>query len=1492
MAEAAIEFIGAALLNAGAETLGATLIFEAGAIATGLEVLAVAASVYTLREQQRRARNAYNNGLTDRYVMQRTATGQRQLVLGRARVSGPITFLQSYGDNRTTLAMVVTLAGHECDGIEDIYFNDTPVILDGSGNVVGTKNIEHFSISGTTATFTLGAVGTAGTASAVATYDTGDVSLGVTMSGDGKTLSVTGGVSGKVGSVVVTYQPYEVVYTPTRIEDSHQEQTASGSTGTFTVPSNCITASAVVVDIAPSGAQTAIGFSRSGNTITYTGATAGHRVHLMYQAGTTYSRARIRKYLGAPGQTADVGLISALPALWTSNHRGDGLCYLVIELDYDPSTFPNGIPNVSAVVRGLKCYDPRTSTTAWTDNPALLMRGYYLHPLGANRSSSEIDDTAVIAAANVCDGSVTYTVGTHKRTTARYKASTVAAKDRRPQDVLTDLAHAMGGRWVISGNQLVVKAGAYTSPVASIDETWLHNGTGVSIQPRPNRADLTNSISGSFADEEQAWQTVAYPKVAPSAYITADGNELPSRIDYPAVTYSGQAQYLSSCQIRYNRAGLTVRMSCNLRAFPLEVFDVVSVSLSRFGWVNKTFEVVSTSFTVDGLVDLTLKEIDSSIWALDAAYSATDYAAKTQLPSPWRLPVPVLGTPVSGTSYLLKQADGSIVSRIYVPITVTTDLAVLQGGFIDVSYTRAGDPDQSWYTVTVPGDASGAFLSGVQDKAAYLIKARYRNRLAEGNWSQQIVHQVVGKTQPPSDVSGLAATVIPGAVHITWTLPTDVDYSYTVLRYGASWAAGTTLPFNSPGSSYDWPSPTPGTYTIWAAHVDTTGNLSASPQSTSVVVTTVALYPANASLSIKLNVNDFAGTTNYSEAYLHGRDSTGNPADVPGTILINGVATPVPNGRLVSDKGPIAGYIVWDSSGSTFTTGPGPQPYVLARRYQGQWQYDNNSAGGDGWTTFTPTPTHWIIGTLESGAPDTNSPPGLVAASIWAAATTLNALEAGADAAYANAVAAIPRGTINSDPGLLDAANSWEWVDGVTVSTVPSIAPGALGVRFFACATPANKFAWTKQTYPISAARTYTLNALLYAGSGNDRNMYLVVDMYKADGTRLSGADTGWGGTYAGYVFGGLPTADQFTRYGGDFGAGTVRPIPASAAYFRIGVWFQYDPGSTSINQAAEDIRLADVTEARVASVAAAAAQGDASSALSTLATMRSNGYLDASEKPTVIKAWQAISDERAGIYAQGTTYGLTSLRNSYQSAYDALASYLTALTPSWSDTTTDTPITPATDQATWAAYYSARQTLLNAVADETAKRAQWSQVSGSGKPLDNAGQVIDTRSANDPPSAYPVGNVREFKTCAAIGLSTTATYCILETIKGWADSSGGEATQWAYVTSGEIWKRSAGGGASSWGAWVRDLDRALYTGDLAATQNQVFYQDTDPTVSPGGVVNGAIWISSTKAWQRVSGAWQPYVGAGSVDTTQLANAAATVVSIVNLTGIGFNNTA
>ena len=1430
----------------------------AAAIVETASYVAIAASVYNLREQQRRAKSAYNNGLADRYVMQRAATAQRALVLGRARVSGPIVFMHSYGDNNTTLALCVMLAAHECDAIEEIYFNDTAVILDANGAVVGTKIVERFSINGTTATYTLGTVGTAGTASAVATYDTGTVALGVVMSGDGRTLSITGGTAGKVGSVVVTYQPYDVVYTPTRIQDSHLQQTATGSSGTFTVPASCITASVVVVDIPASGAQTVIGFSRAGNVITYTGATAGHTVHLMYQAGTTYSRARITQHLGAPGQTADAGLISALPSLWTSAHRGDGLCYLKVELDYDPSTFPNGIPNISAVVRGLKCFDPRTSTTVWTDNPALLMRAYYLHALGAGRSVSEINDASVIAAANVCDGTVTYTVGAFQQTRARYKASTVAMKDRRPQDVLTDLAHAMGGRWVVSGNQLVVKAGVFSSPVASIDATWLHTGSSVSVQPRVNRADLTNAIVGSFADEQQAWQVVAYPKVSAAAYITADGAELQARVDYPAVTYTGQAQYLSACAIRYNRSGLTVRMSCNLRAFPLEVFDVVSVTLTRFGWSAKTFEVIATGFSVEGLVELTLKEIDASIWALDAAFLATDYAVKSLLPSPWVLPVPALGTPVSGTAYLLRQADGSIVSRIYVPVTPITNTNVLQGGFIDVSYRRFGDSNDDWSTVTVPGDATGAFLAGVNDGAVYVIKARTRNRLAEGNWSQQVVHSVVGKSQPPAAVAGFALTVVPGALRGSRTPSTELDYAYSIYVYGTSFATGTRISGTSDKNGFTWPWPAPGSYTIWVADVDTSGNVG-TPVSQTVTVDAASVGAGvqlvnDAGITITGNTaTKTSGTSGSWDAAFHSRDGfTG--------------------GAFVSYVVPVLGYQLGVGLNTTPLT-------------------DNTNASVD---YLLAVDAAGALSAYERSATAINLSTTAAAGDVLAVVydgTAVRYLRNGTVLRTVTASIAAPLFVDSSFNTLGGKVTNLQFGPMTNIAGVTTAAANAQAAADSANATLASiasdNILSANEKPPVM--RDYAVITGEQAGIDAQASAYSVTTEKTAYDNAVSALTT-YLGTIPGWnVLPGSDVAivgptfrqkfqdvytsrqDLLNKIAAAAGtlanwsgvSGTGKPLDNAGKTVDLGAATGVF-GARDRNDPPIDYPFGSLRQFKQATAVGLSASDGTYCTLETIIQ-----FTDDSGGPNVQYAYQGAKTWRRYALRTAAAWGAWTQdldRNAYTgdlAATKNIVTYSTTspATPADGDIWVNTGVVPAVINVRVGGVWQTGANLstnTNQLTDGAGlgNTAIWTQVSGAGKPADNATRNQVTYSATAP--AAPVDGDLWADT------SVVPLVWRVRLSSAWQAAAN-------YVTNTNQVTDGAGLGLTAVWASISGTGKPE---DLA-TRNTVYYQTADP----GAVPNGSIWITGGKSYQRVGAAWQPYVGTASVGTGELANQAATEVT-------------
>lgn len=70
--------------------------------------------------------------------MGRDPVAPRRVIYGQTRVAGPMLFALVTGTKNEYLHIVEALAGHACEEIGDIYFNDEVVPLDGSGNATGT----------------------------------------------------------------------------------------------------------------------------------------------------------------------------------------------------------------------------------------------------------------------------------------------------------------------------------------------------------------------------------------------------------------------------------------------------------------------------------------------------------------------------------------------------------------------------------------------------------------------------------------------------------------------------------------------------------------------------------------------------------------------------------------------------------------------------------------------------------------------------------------------------------------------------------------------------------------------------------------------------------------------------------------------------------------------------------------------------------------------------------------------------------------------------------------------------------------------------------------------------------------------------------------------------------------------------------------------------------------------------------------------------------
>jgi hypothetical protein len=744
-------------------------------IATAMVLVGgLAYSAMKARQAKSQARDAYNAAQVDRMVNITSATAPRDLVLGRVRKGGTIAYKASTGAYQKDLYLVIALVGHEIDAIEGYYLNDELVTVDGSGNVTSAPYATTQTLSGTLST------GVGYTATLPANYVVGSVS-------------------------VTAFGP---------INDPHH-WVADG--------------------------DRAIGWSQAGLVVTASETAA--TVHYQYTA--TGSNVKITQHLGAAGQTVDADLMAAFPTDWVSTNIGQGVAYVVAKLTYSETAFPSGAPNLTVVLRGAKLYDPRTGTTVWSENPALMMRHVYAHPKFGKATVTAAEDVRFIAAANACDTSAVYTVGGIAQTAqALYKGSLVLPYGAAAKDAFDDLAQAMGGSWAFAGGELYCKAGVYTAPVMTLDDTDLavvqRNGAAESQKPiaiavHKERAQKYNTVKVKIWDQAQAFKQSELTPLVGSALLTRDGVELVQEVSYPAIGYAPQALHVAGIMMRDARDPLTVELPFKLRAYPLELFDTVSLTLPRYGWTAKTFMILGRVWNADGTLALTLKETGAAITQMDAGFSAQGFAANTNLPKPWQIGAVGALTITSGTNELIKQVDGTVQSRMRVTWAQVTDISVQQAGQVEVQYRSAGSSG-AWTSLVVPGDETTVATTEVQDYQSYIVRARCKTKLAVSDWTAQVLHQVIGKTEPPPAFDTFTVMVQPDGTrqyNFSYTSTAPADWLGAEIRYVSGTVAtpdwvtmtllqdATTYYTNSP---VELNAPLSGAWTFACKSLDTSGN--------------------------------------------------------------------------------------------------------------------------------------------------------------------------------------------------------------------------------------------------------------------------------------------------------------------------------------------------------------------------------------------------------------------------------------------------------------------------------------------------------------------------------------------------------------------------------------------------------------------------------------------------------------------------------------------
>ena len=574
--------------------------------------------------------------------------------------------------------------------------------------------------------------------------------------------------------------------------------------------------------------------------VTFDGAFTHHATREVDSSDSVYyrdgeSHIQVEVFLGKDGQTASD--ILTTQTNWTANHRLRGVAYLAFRFKWNQDIF-GAIPNIKAVIKGKKVYDPRTTTTAYSSNSALCLLDYLRNARygkGLPDAAFETNFSSFQTAATTCETQVTpYSGGSDINL---FETNGVIDTSQKVIDNVKKLLNPMRAFFTYTEGVYKLTIEGTGTAVKTINSDNVVGGAKLLGERKNNKY---NRIIATFVNPDKNYQedTISYPPNDDSALSSADqhatmladdGVLLEGNYAFPNVTSVYQAQGLAEVILRRSRNQLQVQVRVTSEFLDVAVGDIVQIDYPTGGFNNKPFRVLGMTINEDLTVDLQLFEHQDNFYSWTSKAQAPTIA-DTTLPNPNLVQAPASLT----LGDTLIQYNETPLVALDITIGASPDAFV---DFYQVEYKLSTDSN---FIVYAQGDILVHRVLNVRETLTYDVRVKAVNSLGVSSSYVTGQHTIVGSTDPPSDCEDFACNVIGSEAHLSWTEVPDLDLSHYQIRFstlttGAEWNNSVSLvdKVSRPATSISVPARV-GSYLIKA--VDKLGNFSINA---AIIATTV-----------------------------------------------------------------------------------------------------------------------------------------------------------------------------------------------------------------------------------------------------------------------------------------------------------------------------------------------------------------------------------------------------------------------------------------------------------------------------------------------------------------------------------------------------------------------------------------------------------------------------------------------------------------------------
>ena len=249
-----------------------------------------------------------------------------------------------------------------------------------------------------------------------------------------------------------------------------------------------------------------------------------------------------------------------------------------------------------------------------------------------------------------------------------------------------------------------------------------------------------NVARGRYVDPSanSLYQFVDYPEVG---FASPDGIDRVMSLDLFYIEDGRRAQRIAKQALQRNQYRGMFSATFNAKALGCQVGDIVWLTLSALGFVNKPFRVISQEIRFDGQVPLTLVEENAAIYAWDAEDSAPITPTAPTIYDPLNSPF-ILGIDVAGTTANYSgivdddgnKPDDNATRNVNRGAWSGSSVAYIIGDFVQssgssysaiVAHTSTagnGPPGANWTLLASQGVAGDPGAAGTPAISGYLTK--------------------------------------------------------------------------------------------------------------------------------------------------------------------------------------------------------------------------------------------------------------------------------------------------------------------------------------------------------------------------------------------------------------------------------------------------------------------------------------------------------------------------------------------------------------------------------------------------------------------------------------------------------------------------------------------------------------------------------------------------------------------------------------------------